>query len=343
VVTHDALVRGTIARVGGRLDGRIASIEVRPNQRVFKGDVLVRMEDQHLKAALDRATVEVERRQKALVVAKDLLKHDGKTYKLDVRRIEDELFAFEAEIRTAKSVADRWKREHERLSKITRANVVMASEVDEVALNYETAMGTLEATQARRRALTHGLESAKTSIEGLAVRQQQLDVLAKDIELAQADLAAAEAELDSTVLRAPADGWVAERILETGGSVRVGDPVISLWVGEEVWVDAWVDESALSDLSVGSKVDVRLTAHPNDVLVGKVEAVGVVSDWEREPDLARPIQPLGFTSAPKVAVRVSLPPTTTRIMPGLSASVGIHAPTADESFSFRRAITAIIR
>lgn len=218
----------------------------------------------------------------------------------------------------------------------------MASERDDVALSHETAVATLQIAEARRSALRHENEAIDLALERLQVREANLSLLEKEVELANADVTAAETEIDATIIRASADGWVAERIIETGGSVRVGDPVISVWVGEAVWIDAWVEESALGDVKVGSKVDVQLAAHPDDVLVGEVSAIGVVSDWEREPDPTRPIQPTGMTSGPKVPVRVALPTTDARVMPGLSATVGIHSSSTDGSFSIRRALTAVI-
>src|ERR1041385_1384774 len=59
LVLSEATVRGTVAKIGVRLEGRIKSIEVEPGQHVAKGDVLFRMESRHLEAARDRARGEL--------------------------------------------------------------------------------------------------------------------------------------------------------------------------------------------------------------------------------------------------------------------------------------------
>ena len=49
----------------------------------------------------------------------------------------------------------------------------------------------------------------------------------KAIDAAKAQVAGAEANLEASVNRAPDDGRVLERIVEVGGSAKVGEPMIS--------------------------------------------------------------------------------------------------------------------
>src|SRR6188768_915013 len=55
IVLREAAVRGSVTKIGSRIDGRIKSVEVEPGERVTKGQVLLRMEDTHLEAGLKRA------------------------------------------------------------------------------------------------------------------------------------------------------------------------------------------------------------------------------------------------------------------------------------------------
>ena len=55
IVLREASVRGAVTKLGARIDGRIKSIDVVPGQNVTKGQILLRMEDSHLRAALERA------------------------------------------------------------------------------------------------------------------------------------------------------------------------------------------------------------------------------------------------------------------------------------------------
>src|SRR5262249_41343085 len=55
VVLSDAEVKGTVTKIGARIDGRIKSIEVEVGQPVTAGEVLLRMDDRHLLASLEGA------------------------------------------------------------------------------------------------------------------------------------------------------------------------------------------------------------------------------------------------------------------------------------------------
>ena len=47
------------------------------------------------------------------------------------------------------------------------------------------------------------------------------------MDVLRSALEAAEADLDATYIRAPEDGRVVRRIVEAGGSVRLGYPIIA--------------------------------------------------------------------------------------------------------------------
>jgi len=67
IVLREAAVRGAVTKIGSRIDGRIKSVEVQPGQRVSKGEVLLRMEDSHLQAALKRARGDLQSASSALL------------------------------------------------------------------------------------------------------------------------------------------------------------------------------------------------------------------------------------------------------------------------------------
>src|SRR6185369_2547088 len=72
---------------------------------------------------------------------------------------------------------------------------------------------------------------------------------------------------------------VVDRIVEPGGSAKVGEPMMSLWLGAP-WIEAWVDEKKLAQIRISSPVDVTLTAFPGRKLRGQVESIGVLADKE---------------------------------------------------------------
>jgi multidrug resistance efflux pump len=191
----------------------------------------------------------------------------------------------------------------------------------------ETELRTAEALAAEARAKASAASAsedlARVDSEGLGVREKRVSVLESEIATLQAKVAIAEANLEGTIIRAPDSGAVVRRIVQPGGSIGVGQPIISLWVGGDIWVEAWVDEADLADVSVGSVATVTFASYPDREFSGVVESLGVSTDSEL-PDTAVP-QPRSerMRDAPLISVRIRLDDPATDLFPGLSAVVGI--------------------
>jgi membrane fusion protein, multidrug efflux system len=329
VVAHQAMVKGVVSRVGARIAGRVAETFVQPNQHVRKGDVLAQLEDDHLKASVESARADLVKAQLEEQVARKQLQLDRERLALKLNLAAADLRAAEAAVQDAQVQWQRWKRERDRVESLRIANVVTASEKDQIITSEQSKAAALVAAKERREAAQLEQKLAEKAIEELTVTEARLEVLQKGVEVAQAQLKTVEADLDSTVIRAPQEGWVARQLVEAGGSVRVGDQVVALWAGDQLWIEAWVDESDLGNIKVGSPVDVYLAAYPNQILPGRVEALGVLSDGEfLAAALDRPVVPTNnslLTPPTNVAARISLVNSKVRLMPGLTAMVGIHS------------------
>ena len=144
-----------------------------------------------------------------------------------------------------------------------------------------------------------------------------------EIRTAEAELTLAQADLEASVIRAPQDGRVLRRISEPGASVVVGQPVVALWIGKDVWVEAWIDEDVLSKVDVGNDVKVTINSFPGRVFHGKVESIGASTDFEL-PESAVPLsRNERMRTTPVVPLRVRLDDGA-GLFPGLSAVVAIQ-------------------
>jgi len=146
---------------------------------------------------------------------------------------------------------------------------------------------------------------------------------AAEVKTAEAELALARADLEAAVIRAPGDGYVVRRISEPGASVVVGQPVIALWIGKQVWVEAWVDEHELSGVAVGNDVKVTINSFRGRVFHGKVESIGVSTDFELPETEVPQARSERIRTNPVVPVRIGLDHAD-GLFPGLSAVVSIQ-------------------
>jgi membrane fusion protein, multidrug efflux system len=329
-VISNATVKGRVHRVGARIDGQVKAVEVQSGQRVVKDEVLFRLADDHYQAAWRQAQSELQSATKRFEAEKLAIEHDRRRLAVEVERCESVCNATAGEAEAAASTQDKWEREFNRVTSLIASGVASASEMDRARAERDNSRALVKAANGNFAAAESNCRAARVQVEGISVREAGLEVLAAEVERARQRLSASEADLDATVIRAPEDGWVADRIVEPGGSARVGEPMMTLWIGAP-WIEAWADEDKLSRIRIGSSVDVTLTAFPGRKLRGRVESIGVFADKELQ---AAPVPTTLHSLFPKnamVPIRIAVFADQLRLQPGLSALVGIRDAAHDKS------------
>lgn len=134
-----------------------------------------------------------------------------------------------------------------------------------------------------------------------AVSQSDFDKALQSLRVAEADLqragfAITEAEsqvataeksllyqqerLADTRLLSPFDGLVVKRNRDAGDVVVPGSAILDLVATAEIWVSAWVDETAMSGLAAGQPARVIFRAEPDRPYTGTVARLGRQTDPE---------------------------------------------------------------
>ena len=195
------------------------------------------------------------------------------------------------ELEASRGRAEETGRRLEQYVRLGRNAFVSQSQVEEARSAHRVALALVERARASR------------------------DETAADLRATQADLAQAE-------IRSPDSGVVVRRIVQPGGSVLVGQPIISLWLGG-VWVEAWIDESDIGSVEVGQRATVTVQSENGREYEGTIRSIGVSTDFELpETDVPQP-RDQRMRRTPIVAVRVELDDPSPRLFPGMSAVVAI--------------------
>ena len=154
---------------------------------------------------------------------------------------------------------------------VRRGEVLARIDPRDAELAVQRVSAALEASQARLRLAEAQLERARAltaqgflSTEALAQRDTEVALLRAETEANRAELATAQRQLDKTVLRAPFDGEVMERLAQTGESVAPGGLLYVLAERAAVELDATLtpqDASALP-LARGLHFEAEGQSHP---------------------------------------------------------------------------------
>lgn len=177
--------------------------------------------------------------------------------------------------------------------------------------------------------------------DSLLVSRQQLDDAATALDIAEAQLRAAqfgvsqaqaaleEAEdrLSKTIIRAPMDGKITRLNVEEGETVIIGtmnNPgslILTISDLSVIEVVVQVDETDVPEISLGDSVSVRIDAFPNTSFTGRVTEIG--NSAIRPPSQ----QTTGQQAAIDFEVVVTLDPTDAELRPDLSATADIVTAT----------------
>ena len=323
VVLSEATVKGTIAKIGVRLEGRIQSVEVEPGQLVAKGDVLFRLDDRHLETARERARGELLCASKDLESEKLGIAQSRRRLSIEIERANASRKKVAGELVAARSNLEKAEKQHKRFAELLASGSASASEMDRILGDRDRAQGLVNAAEAVAEAAEANYQKATNELEGLQVRESHLGVLETQIDVARTKVTSAEVDLDAAVIRAPEDGRVLERLIEAGGSAKVGEPVIALWIGR-AWVEAWADERDLRKMRIGSPVDISIDASPDHRLLGRVESFGLMTDKQRQPTAVPATLRSFVRQNAMLPVRIALDEDNAKLQLGLSVMVGIQ-------------------
>lgn len=81
-------------------------------------------------------------------------------------------------------------------------------------------------------------------------------------------------------MHSPYDGLITRRDRDPGGIVVPGASILQLVATNEIWVSAWVDETAMAGLKTGQPARVAFRSEPAKSYAGKVARLGREADRE---------------------------------------------------------------
>src|SRR2546425_446340 len=222
---------------------RISEELVQEGDRVYKGQVLARLDTSRLEPQVAQAKAVAEA-QKHVV---DRM-HNGSR--------PEEIAQGRANLESSKADAANARRHYERFSKLVGSGAVSKEDLD----NAKAAMDVAEAK--------------------VAVSQKALDLLVigprkEDIAQAEAQLRANEAQLaflrrqlaDAELL-APSQAVIRTRLLEPGEMASPQKPVFSLAITDPKWVRAYVSEPDLGKVQPGTTASEMVDSFPDQRFEG---------------------------------------------------------------------------
>jgi HlyD family secretion protein len=236
--------------VGATITGRVEAVAVREGDEIKAGDVLVRLEDAEARAAWAQAQAGLQQAQAAVAGAQGTRRQ-----------------AADAAVAQARAQQITAQAERQRTADLVARGFLSPSRGDEAERALAVADAQLSAAQAQQAALADaGSERAQAGAQ---------------LAAAQAALAAAQARLTQTLIRAPADARVLQRLAEPGQIVQPGRALLRLALSGPVELLAQVDERYLHELQPGQPATAVADAYAQQPFAARLSRMAPRVDAQR--------------------------------------------------------------
>jgi membrane fusion protein (multidrug efflux system) len=124
------------------------------------------------------------------------------------------------------------------------------------------------------RAAQAAVDSAVANVDVLQGQQKEASGTLDELKTA---LTKAERDLSFTVIRAPIDGVIGNRAVQTGDYLQSGQRLASLVPLDDVYVDANFKETQLAQLHPGQPALISVDAMPEDDIHGTIDSLSPAS------------------------------------------------------------------
>ncbi len=285
--TDDAQVDAHIAPISARVSGTAIQINVENNDRVTRGEVLVRLDPKDYQVALEKAKADLadavaghRAATTAVPITHTSTASALETARANLAAAQKEVNAAEARLREAEANHTKAAQDLQRFAALVQKDEVSRQQYDTAVATETAARASVDAARAAvATAQSHvaqaeaQVRSAGTAPQQVAVTQAQAGAAGANVQKSQATLDQAELNLQYTTIVAPVNGIVSKRNVELGQVVQPGQPLLAIVDLDHIWVTANYKETQLEHMKVGQRATVHVDAYNRD-FKGHVDSIG---------------------------------------------------------------------
>jgi len=300
VNTENAYVKAPIVSVQSQLPGRVEFVFVKDNQRVKKGQKLLKIETQKLELDL------IEQEQNLLGIIKELenrkLKYNEAKEEIKLAREEIKFYFSEMErikslvnieIKVAKEKVEYQKLELNRIRNLVSKRVGLKSKLDEANYLYKSAVNNLKFVTLNNDLdeIKHSYVSSKQRLKIFQDKARSiLTTLNGNENISPFDhplykkhlskLNQIKFDIKKSTIIADHEGIIAKMNIEIGEYINLGRMLFAIVDEKKAWVEANLKETELTHVKVGQSVTFVPDTFSKNTWQGQVESISPATGAE---------------------------------------------------------------
>jgi macrolide-specific efflux system membrane fusion protein len=242
---------GAEVKVGSRITGKVERLYASIGDRVKKGDVIVQLDQEDLRARVAKAKADLD-----LAGANLALIRSG-SRKEEIREAEEKIEQARSTLDLSKKILDREKG-------LLAKGYTTQETVDKAEKEYEVSLSQYKAAQ----------ESIQLVKEKYT--KEEIDAAVARVDQAKASLRDAEVQLSYGTIKAPISGTIASVTTQQGETVTASlnaPTFITIIDLSRLEVDTYVDETDIGKVKMGQEATFTVASFPDKDFKGKVMAI----------------------------------------------------------------------
>ncbi len=299
--TDNAYVMADSARISSRVPGTVLRVLVENDQPVTAGQILVELDPRDHQAMLEQAEGTLARRQgevkaQALTISptdtQTAAQIQAATNTLEgardkKREAEFRLEQLERRRIAAQADADKAEREYRRFDSLFQSGAVSEQQRDNAytlmvrAKEELNAIGAeMAAVKASISATDQEVQRAQAQLRGtksdryrVEAQTCNLAALTGQMEEARAALETSRLNLSYCTILAPIAGYLAQKNVQVGDRVQVGQPLMAVVPLQEAYIEANFKETQLESIRIGQPATIEADTYPGYTYRGKVVGI----------------------------------------------------------------------
>jgi HlyD family secretion protein len=279
IVTEDGVV------VSSQVAGQLRELAVKEGDRVRRGQLLVVIEPQELKADEAFYSHSEEGSSDQVGQAEAALRYQELQTRDQIRQAEAALEAAESQRAEAAADLERTRLDFERNADLYKQGIVPSQANDTARTVYQAAKARVETLGKQIEAQKAAVALARSNAEQVAMRRSQLLANRHQLQAAKAQKQKAQVRLGYTEIRSPIDGIVDVRAALQGEVINPAQPIVTLIDEDGFWVRADVPETYIGRIHLGDRLKVRLPSGAERE--GEVFFRGIDAGYATQRDVSR--------------------------------------------------------
>jgi len=251
VSTDDAQIDGDVVPVIARASGYVDEIHFKDNEKVGKGQLLVKLDSREYKLKAAQA--------KAIL---------GSTYagvgvsRSGLLTVQANIATAEAAIESAKIRLKQASQDFERYKNLYADKTVTTQQYEDAKTAKESAETQLKNAESQYNVV----------LKQIGASQTQVEASLSNIALRQAELDYANLQLSYTSIHSPVSGVTSKKSVQIGQFVNQGQNLFSVVNDSTIYVTANFKETQIAKMKVGNPVEMKVDAFPDLMINGEMES-----------------------------------------------------------------------